>query len=183
MQNPVEGLKLRSCIIRPWTLEDAVAIQHHANNRNVWINLRDMFPHPYKLEHAHTFLGFVLKEDPRTTFAIATESEGIGCIGMRLGQDVHRKTAELGYWLGESYWGRGIMSEAVKHFTDWAFEAFDLQRIFAEPFAGNSASKRVLENAGFVCEGRMRASVFKDGKVLDSFIYARVRDESIKIGS
>jgi ribosomal-protein-alanine N-acetyltransferase len=86
----------------------------------------------------------------------------------------------MGYWLGEPFWGRGIMTEAVAGFTHWAFDAFDLQRIFAEPFAGNTASVRVLEKAGFVCEGRMRASVFKDGKVLDSFIYARVRDESIK---
>jgi ribosomal-protein-alanine N-acetyltransferase len=173
-------LKLQHCTIRPWTREDAAAIQRYADNRKIWINLRDIFPHPYTMENAHAFLGFVLKEDPRTTFAIASESEAIGCIGLRLGNDVHRKTAELGYWLGEPFWARGIMSEAVTAFTRWAFEALDLKRIFAEPFENNTASVRVLENAGFVCEGRMRANVFKDGKVLDSFIYARVRDESTK---
>lgn len=172
-----ETLKLRTSIIRLWALEDAVAIQRHANNRKIWMNLRDLFPHPYTLENAHAFLGFVLKEKPTTTFAIATESEAIGCIGLRLGDDVHRKTAEMGYWLGEPFWGRGIMSEAVREFTGWAFKAFDLQRIFAQPFADNTGSLRVLEKAGFVCEGRMRANVFKDGKVLDSFIYARVRDD------
>lgn len=169
------GLKLKSCVIRPWSSHDASAVQRHANNRKIWINLRDIFPHPYSLENAHAFLGFVQKEEPRITFAIATDSEAIGCIGLRPGEDVHRKTAELGYWLGEPFWGRGIMSEAVKGFTGWAFEALDLQRIFAEPFASNAASVRVLEKAGFVCEGRLRASVFKDGKILDSFIYARVR--------
>jgi RimJ/RimL family protein N-acetyltransferase len=168
-------LKLQSCAIRPWVEQDAVAIQRHANNRKIWINLRDIFPHPYSLQDARSFLGFVLKEEPATTFAIATASEAIGCIGLRLGNDVHRKTAELGYWLGEPFWGRGIMSEAVAAFTRWAFKAFDLQRIFAEPFEDNAASARVLEKAGFVCEGRLRANVLKDGKRLDSFLYALVR--------
>jgi len=173
-------IKLQSCTIRPFAAEDAVAIQRYANNRMIWINLRDIFPHPYTLQDAHAFLGFVSKEEPKTTFAIATETEAIGCIGLRLGNDVHHKTAELGYWLGEPFWGRGIMSEAVAEFTSWAFKAFDLQRIFAEPFAGNTASVRVLERAGFVCEGRMRANVIKDGKILDSFIYARARDDLAK---
>lgn len=179
MQNPAESteeLKLQFCNIRPWTLDDAAAIQRHANNRKIWSNLRDMFPHPYSLEDARTFLGFVVKENPQTTFAIANESEAIGCIGLRLGNDVHRKTAELGYWLGEPFWGRGIMTEAVTEFTRWAFEHFELQRISAELFEGNIASVRVLEKAGFVCEGRLRANVFKDEKVLDSLVYARVRD-------
>lgn len=171
------SLELKSCVIRPLSLQDAESIQRYANNRKVWLNLRDIFPHPYALEDAHAFLGFISKEDPKTTFAIAKDSETIGCIGLRLGNDVHRKTAELGYWLGEPYWGRGIMTEAVREFTHWAFETFDLQRTFAEPFAGNAASIRVLEKAGFVCEARMRASVFKDGKVLDSFLYARLRDK------
>lgn len=162
-------------------MQDAVAIQRYANNGKIWINLRDLFPHPYTLENARVFLDCVLKENPRTAaFAIATDSEAIGCIGLRLGTDVHRKAAELGYWLGEPFWGRGIMSEAVQEFTRWAFEVFDLQRIFAEPFDTNKASARVLEKAGFVCEGRMQANVFKDGKVLDSFIYARVRS-SLKV--
>jgi RimJ/RimL family protein N-acetyltransferase len=173
-------LKLQSCIIRPLVEQDAVAIQRHANNRKIWSNLRDIFPHPYTLENAHAFLGFVVKEDPPTTFAIATDSEAIGCIGLRLGNDVHRKTAELGYWLGEPFWGRGIMSEAVQEFTRWAFKAFDLQRIFAEPFESNAASARVLEKAGFVCEGRLRANVFKDGKVLDSFLYGLVRNAVVE---
>ena len=163
-------------IIRSWHESDAAAIQRYANNRKIWMNLRDLFPHPYTLENARAFLGHVLGETPATTFAVATPSEAIGCIGLRLGRDVQRKNAELGYWLGEPFWGQGIMSEAVARFTPWAFGMFELQRIYAEPFATNDASARVLAKAGFVCEGRLRASIFKDGQQLDSFLYARVRE-------
>ena len=169
-------LKLKSCVIRPWELSDAAAIQRYADNRKIWLNLRDKFPHPYTLEDAHAFLQFVTNEKPTNTFAIALPSEAIGCIGLQPGRDVHCKTAELGYWLGEPFWGRGIMSEAVTEFTQNAFGLFDLARIYAEPFANNSASARVLEKAGFVLEGCLRASIFKDGKRLDSLLYARVRE-------
>src|SRR6185369_3870373 len=168
-------LKLNSCVIRPWSSNDAVAVQRYANNRKIWINLRDLFPHPYTLDDAHSFLRYIMAEKPITTFALAMPAEAIGCIGLQIGNEVHRKTAEMGYWLGEPFWGRGIMTEAVQEFTRWAFEAFDLQRIFAQPFADNTGSVRVLEKAGFVCEGRLLANVLKDGKKLDSLMYARVR--------
>jgi RimJ/RimL family protein N-acetyltransferase len=169
-------LKLPSVLIRSWSLADAAALQRYANNRNIWINLRDIFPHPYTLENAHAFLNHVTQEEPETTFAIATPSEAIGCIGLRLGVDVHGKTAELGYWLAETFWGRGIMSEVVAKFVNHSFGVFDLQRIYAEPFETNRASIRVLEKVGFVYEGRMRANVFKDGKTLDSILYALTRE-------
>jgi ribosomal-protein-alanine N-acetyltransferase len=171
-------LKLTLSTIRPWALSDAVAVQRYANNRKIWLNLRDLFPHPYDLEDASRFLHYVTSDKPATTFAIALPTEAIGCIGLQIGRDVHCKTAELGYWLGEPFWGQGIMSEAVAEFARYAFEAFDLNRIYAQPFANNAASARVLEKAGFVCEGRLRANVFKDGQRLDSLLYARVRDAS-----
>jgi ribosomal-protein-alanine N-acetyltransferase len=171
-------LKLQSSLVRPWALADAVALQRYANNRKIWINLRDVFPHPYTLADAEAFLNYVTREKPQTSFAIATESEAIGCIGLRRGVDVHCKTAELGFWLGEPFWARGIMSEVVAEFSRHAFEMFDLQRIYAEPFGNNRASIRVLEKAGFASEGRMRASIFKDGKLLDSFLYARIRNSA-----
>src|SRR3954467_11774202 len=102
-------LNLKTCCIRPWRKEDAASLQRYADNRRIWLNLRDIFPHPYTMANAEFFLGLVLKEEPLATFAIATESEAVGCIGFRLGVDVHRKTAELGYWLGEPFWGRGMM--------------------------------------------------------------------------
>ena len=169
-------IELHSCAIRSWRHADAVALQHYANNRNIWLNLRDSFPHPYTLADANAFLTQVTRQKPETNFAIATSSEAIGGIGLRLGVDVHRKTAELGYWLGEDFWGRGIMSQVVVEFVRQAFETFDLQRIYAEPFGTNRASMRILEKAGFTCEGRLRANVIKDGVVLDSCLYARVRN-------
>jgi [ribosomal protein S5]-alanine N-acetyltransferase len=109
----------------------------------------------------------------------ATDSEAIGCIGSRLGADAHRRTAELGYWLGEPFWGRGIMTEALPAFTAWAFPQFDLVRIYAESFANNAASIRLLEKASFTCEGRLRAHVFKDSQILDALLYAKLRDDEL----
>lgn len=167
-------LQLRTCLIRPLVEGDAPSIARYANNRKVWQNLRDIFPHPYRLEDAVGFIRMVGEQKPVMNAAIVRDSEAIGCIGIRLGEDVHRKTAELGYWLAEPFWGQCIMSEAVHEFTRYAFEAFELVRVYAEPFAENAASARVLEKAGFTCEGRLRANVFKDGKVLDSLLFARV---------
>src|SRR6476646_4590399 len=106
--------------IRPFREEDAEAVQRYANNRKIWLNLRDLFPHPYSLETARGLMKVLAGQKPLTTFAIASESEAIGCIGLHFGEDVHRKTAELGYWLGEPFWGRGIMTVAVAEFTEWA---------------------------------------------------------------
>src|SRR5580765_5091396 len=172
------GLNLRSCSIRLWSEEDANAMQRYANNRKIWENLRDIFPHPYSLQDADAFLDFATQARS-TEFAIANETEAIGGIGLRLGDDVHRHTAEMGYWLGEPFWGRGIMTEAITAFTPWAFRWFELLRIFAQPFATNTASVRVLEKAGFVCEGQLKANVIKDGKLLDSLMYACVREPPV----
>jgi [ribosomal protein S5]-alanine N-acetyltransferase len=163
-------------MIRPWSRRDADSLATHANNRNVWINLRDGFPHPYTPEDARAFLAGVSRQKPVTFFAIATAREAIGGIGVSLGTDVHRRTAELGYWLAEPYWGRGIMTETVTAFTAFVFTRFDVVRIHAEPFATNRGSCRVLEKAGYMAEGRMRCNVLKDGKILDQWLYAMVKD-------
>jgi [ribosomal protein S5]-alanine N-acetyltransferase len=172
-ENATIPIQLKTCVIRPWTAHDATSLQRYANNRKIWQNLRNIFPHPYTLQDAETFLQLVAEERPLTTFAIANPSEAIGCIGLRLGCDVHRKTAELGYWLGEPFWNQGIMSEAVVAFSDWAFIALDLVRIHAQSFESNHASARLLQKAGFLREARLRANILKDGKVLDSFLFAR----------
>lgn len=162
--------------IRDWKEDDASGIVKYANNHKVSKNLRDGFPNPYGLSDAEDFLAKVKQQEPRTFFAIATEAEIIGAIGLARGVDVHRFTAEMGFWLAEPYWGKGIMTEAVKRFTKLAFERFDLERIFAEPYTTNPASARVLEKAGYVLEGTLRANVFKEGKVLDQYLYARIKD-------
>jgi ribosomal-protein-alanine N-acetyltransferase len=162
-------------MVRPWSSYDSSALVKYANNRKVWLNLRDAFPHPYTEASAVAFLEMVDRQNPTTFFAIATEAEAIGGIGVSLNQDVHRLTAEMGYWLGEPYWGKGFMTEAVARFTQYVFECFQLKRIYAEPYASNPSSCRVLEKAGFALEGRLRSSVIKDGQILDQFLYARIR--------
>ncbi len=162
-------------VVRDVRSEDASSIAVYADNPRVAANLRDIFPHPYHLENAERFLQSVAGQEPRTVFAITTESEAIGVIGLTLGEDVHRFTAELGYWLGEPFWGRGIMTGAVRAVVEHGFAELGLARIYAEPYAGNRASVRVLEKAGFALEGRLRANVFKNGRVRDQFMYAVVR--------
>jgi RimJ/RimL family protein N-acetyltransferase len=133
--------------------------------------LRDAFPYPYSLEDAKVF---VMGADSVTFFAIATKLEAIGSIELMLGKDVHRFTAEMGYWLAEPYWEKGIMTDAVQFVTTWAFRELGLHRISAEPYATNTASHRVLEKAGFIREGVLHASAFKDGKILDQFLYSKI---------
>ena len=166
-------LVLHRCTIRDWHLDDAASLAKHANNRRVWLGLRDLFPHPYTIDHAFEFLPRATAAKPRTDLCIDIGGSAVGGIGIRLGQDVHRHVAELGYWLGATFWGR-VMTEAVGAFTQYCFETFTLQRIFAEPFANNPASARVLEKAGFVLEGHLRKNVVKDREVLDSLLYAKV---------
>ena len=168
-------LVLKECTIRSWRLDDAESIARHANNRKVWLALRDAFPHPYTIQDAHEFLQQAISAQPPTLFCIEINGAAAGGIGIRLGQDVHRHTAEFGYWLAEEFWGRGIMTEAVGAFTDFCFDNFSLRRIYAEPFANNPASARVLEKAGFIFEGRLKNNVVKDGNLLDSMLYARTK--------
>jgi ribosomal-protein-alanine N-acetyltransferase len=162
-------------MIRRWEKSDVEALAKYANNRNIWLNLRDGFPHPYTRENAQSFLQSVSRQDPVRFYAIATQEEAIGAIGITPNQDVHRLTAEMGYWLAEPYWGKGIMTETVTKFTDYVFEHFGLVRIYAEPYAYNASSCRVLEKAGFVLEGRMRCSAIKDGQMTDQFLYAKIK--------
>jgi RimJ/RimL family protein N-acetyltransferase len=173
-------IELGAYEIRDWTKRDMRALVRYANNPRIARWLRDRFPCPYTLSDAEAFLAAVAQQAVRTTFAIATPGEAIGGIGLEFASDVHRFTAELGYWLGEPFWGRGIMTQAVRHVTAWAFETFELHRIYATAFAGNRASMRVLEKAGFQCEGCLRASVFKHGRILDQALYACLRDGIIR---
>jgi len=161
-------------MIRSWHEVDAEPLQRYADNRNIWLNLRDLFPHPYTLEDAQWWVGFAPGEDPERSFAIATASEPIGGIGLVLGDDISRHTAELGYWLAEPYWGQGITTHAVRVFTDYAFKQFSLNRVFATPFAGNAASERVLEKSGYTREAVLRDAVIKDGVIRDQVMYAKV---------
>ncbi len=161
--------------IRSYRPDDAEALVRYANNRNVSRHLRDRFPHPYTPRAADGWLRHVAAQDPETSFAIATAEELIGGIGLELGDDVYRRSAEIGFWLGEPYWGRGIATAVVSAFTAWALEQFDLLRIWGCVFEDNPASARVLEKAGYTLEGRMRSAVVKEGRTQDELIYGFIR--------
>lgn len=165
-------LTLTSCIVRPWANTDAESLHRHANNRNVSIHLRDRFPFPYELQHATTFLGWIATQPAATVWAIEVDGEAAGGIGIELHTDVERVSAEIGYWLGERHWRRGIATEALRAVTAEAFKRFEITRLYALPFADHAASVRVLEKAGYVKEGHLRQSAIKDGKVRDQFLYA-----------
>ena len=169
-------LELGICTIRSWRPGDETSLVHHANNRAVWRNMRDRFPHPYALEDALRWIELNNTVFPETNFAICVEDLAVGGIGIVRGEDVHRHSAEIGYWLGQDFWGRGIAPVAVRALTEWAFSSFDLVRIHAGVFAWNPASMRVLEKAGYTLEGRLRRSVFKDGEFIDQYLYATVRE-------
>ena len=169
-------LKLKSCSVRSWDWDDRDAIVRHANNRNVWINLRDRFPHPYTVIDARRWLDMVVGQKPETNFAIDVEGEAAGGIGFTIQYDVARRSAEIGYWLGEEFWGRGIATEALIAVTDHAFSHYDVCRLFAHVFDWNRASARVLEKAGYEFEGRLKKSVTKDGRTIDQLMYAIVRE-------
>ncbi|MCI0651039.1 MAG: GNAT family N-acetyltransferase [Planctomycetes bacterium] len=170
---------LQKCEVRSFCASDAESLARHANDRRIWIHLRDRFPHPYTHADAKEYIEDTLSDDPQTSFAIVVDGSAAGSIGLRLQGDVERVGAEVGYWLGASYWGRGICTEALRAVTDYALREHDLARLFALPFASNLASHRVLEKAGYVLEGRLRRSAIKDGRIIDQLLYAFVPDSLV----
>jgi [ribosomal protein S5]-alanine N-acetyltransferase len=169
-------LKLKSCDVRSWAMADVDALVRYANNRKIWLNLRDAFPHPYTRHDAREYIRGARERVPETTFAIAVDGEAAGSIGFILHPDVERVSAEIGYWLAEPFWGRGITTEALIAVTRQAIAAHGLTRIFAVPFAWNVPSCRVLEKAGYVLEARLRCSAIKDGQLTDQLQYAFIAD-------
>ena len=164
------------CTLRRWTMSDADALARHADNLEIAKQLRDRFPHPYRREDARAFVKVATAVDPPRNFAIVVGGEACGGLGYEPGSDVERFSAEVGYWLGQDCWGRGIGTEALRLFTSYAFEELGLLRIFALPFADNAASIRILEKAGYTREGTLRSSSVKYGQARDQAIYAIVND-------
>ncbi|HEX2491606.1 MAG TPA: GNAT family N-acetyltransferase [Blastocatellia bacterium] len=169
-------IELKTCVIRPWRPGDEESLVAHANNHKVWRNLRDRFPHPYTTDDAREWIRHMGEESPQTNFAIVVDGEAAGGIGLVLNGDIYRCSAEIGYWLGEAFWGRGVMTEAVRALTQWAFDNFNLSRIYAGVLEWNPASIRVLEKAGYQFEGRLRKAVVKQDLVMDELVYAVVND-------
>jgi RimJ/RimL family protein N-acetyltransferase len=165
---------LPTCRVRSWRASDVDSLAAHANNRRIWLNLRDAFPHPYEKRHAREFIRGVRRRDPTTNFAIVVDDQAVGGIGFLIRPDVERVSAEVGYWLGEPFWGRGIVTDALVAVTEHAVRAHGLRRLFAVPFAWNIASCRVLEKAGYVLEARLRSSAIKNGEIVDQLQYAYI---------
>jgi RimJ/RimL family protein N-acetyltransferase len=169
-------LKLTRCTLRPWRVGDETSLVRNANNRRVWRNLARL-PHPYTASDADEWITRASAQSPVTDFAIAVRDEAVGGIGVEIGRDVFSRSAEIGYWLGEAHWGRGVATEALRAMTEYAFATFDLCRLQAGVFEWNPASMRVLEKAGYTLEARHRRNVTKDGETIDRLVYALVRPE------
>lgn len=163
--------------LKNWSLEHIDEMVKNANNRNVSKNLRNIFPYPYTSLDAKNFIQFCQKYDKSKclNLAITEDEKAIGGIGITIGNDIYSKSAEIGYWLGEEFWGKGIMTKAIKDMIDIAYSRYGINRIYAVVFLHNVASCRVLEKCGFIFEGTQKKSIYKDGYLYDSQIYALVR--------
>ncbi|HEX4209623.1 MAG TPA: GNAT family protein [Candidatus Binataceae bacterium] len=162
--------------LRRWRKEDCKPLAELANNRKIWLNLRDRLPFPYTTADAEDWIAHCASEEgPSTQFAIEADGQLTGGIGFEALSDVNRLGAEIGYWIGEPFWGRGIATAALIEASQRAFADFPFERLQAMVFAWNAASMRVLEKAGYQLEGRLRRSVIKDSRIIDSLIYARLR--------
>ena len=170
-----EELDCGLCRLRPLRRLDPPALARYADNPNVARYLRDRFPQPYAPDDAVRFFEYAGATQEECIACIEVQGEAAGAIGLQFRTDVERCSAELGYWLGEPLWGRGIMTEAIRHFTAWAMPRFALTRVYAEVFAGNPASERVLERAGFARIGVLRKAAIKHGRHHDYVLYDLVR--------
>jgi RimJ/RimL family protein N-acetyltransferase len=169
-------LRLAQAVLRPWSLADAASLVEQANNLKVARNMRDTFPHPYRPADAEEWLQ--RGHTNGVHLAVEVAGKAVGGIGLMPKSDVVRRSAEIGYWLGEAYWGRGIATDAVRAVTAYAFDGLDLIRLYARVFAWNPASARVLEKAGYQLEGRLRNAVTKAGETTDALLYAIIKDET-----
>ncbi|MBI3519973.1 MAG: GNAT family N-acetyltransferase [Bacteroidetes bacterium] len=159
-------------VLRPWHLDDVTELVAMANNYNIAKYMADVFPHPYTLENGKTFIGFANSAPNSKIFAITMDDIIVGSIGLHLQTDILRKNAEIGYWLGEQYWGKGISTEAIRQIVHYGFKNLDIVRIFARIYGTNIASQKVIEKAGFKLEGKYEKTLFKNNQFLDELIYA-----------
>lgn len=164
-------------ILRPWSTSDLSSLVKYANNWQIAKNMTDKFPHPYTEADGLSFIDFATADSPIHLFAIDVDGEAVGGIGIHPQTDIHRKNAELGYWLAEPFWGQGIVRAAIKRAVDFAFETYEIDRVFARPFGTNIASQKVLEVNGFVLEARFDRTLYKNGEYVDELIYAIRRQD------
>ncbi|MCJ7836538.1 GNAT family N-acetyltransferase [Cuneatibacter sp. NSJ-177] len=166
-----------NCTIRKWKLEDAETLSLLLNNENIMNNLRDGLPYPYTKKDAEEYIQAMLNADPDKTyaFAILCENQVAGSIGVFRQENIHNRTAEMGYYIGEPYWGKGLGTCAVSQICHTIFTKTNIIRIYAEPFAYNTASCRILEKNGFQFEGTLRQNAVKNGQILDMKMYSLIK--------
>jgi RimJ/RimL family protein N-acetyltransferase len=165
-------------VLRPWSVRDAAELASMADNKNIADNLRDGFPWPYSIQDARAWLNIIIPEnEPPRFFAVTLEGQLVGSIGLVTKSDIYRKNMEIGYFLSEKHWRKGIAVKAIKAATSYAFKDFDIVRVYAEPFADNTASCRALEKAGFHHEATLRRNVIKNEIIKDSCIYSVLKEE------
>ena len=170
---------MMNCKIRKRKLSDAKDLASVISNKKIQDNLRDGLPYPYTEQDATDYISAMLSEDENKTlaFAITIDNKAIGSIGAFRQKNIHRHTAEIGYYIAEEYWGKGLMTEAVKQICSYIFDKSNIVRIYAEPFSYNKASCRVLEKAGFLYEGTLRSNAIKNGKTIDMLMYSRLKTD------
>lgn len=161
-------------LIRNFTENDLPKLVEYADNKHVSQNLRDAFPSPYTLKDAREFYEIIKDENPKMTFAIEFDGEYVGNIGLVIGKDVYRNSAELGFFIGEPFWNKGIVTKAVSLITDYGFNSLGIVRIFSSVFEFNHASQRVLEKCGFEKEAVLKKSITKNGIIYDEIRYAKI---------
>ncbi|MBI3238200.1 MAG: GNAT family N-acetyltransferase [Flavobacteriia bacterium] len=158
--------------LRPWSDNDLESLVKYANNWNIARFMTDGFPFPYTEENGKAFIAMATAAKPTNVFAIDVNGEAIGGIGIHPQTDIYRNNAELGYWLAEPFWGNKIITKAITEMVTYAFETFEIDRVFAKPFGSNTASQRVLEKAGFTLEGRFEKTIIKNGELEDELVFA-----------
>lgn len=158
--------------LRPWAMTDLDSLVESANNNNIAKFMMNKFPHPYTKEAGENFIGFAMQGNPTNIFAIEVDGKAVGGIGIHPASDVESYNAEMGYWLAEAYWGKGIITAAIQEMVAYGFQNFEINRIFARPFGTNLASQKVLQKAGFELEAVLKNTFFKNGEFQDEMIYA-----------
>lgn len=168
---------LTHCLLRSWREGDEASLSRYASNRRIWDNVRDFFPHPYTLRDAQNWVRTNKSSQQPTNFAIDVDGVAVGNIGFSVKDDIYRYNAEIGYWLGEPFWGQGILTEALPVVTEYAFRYFQLNRLYACVLDTNEASKHVLQSAGYRHEGTHRQAAVKNSTYFDEHIFAVLRDD------
>ena len=163
--------------LRPWREGDEDSLVRHASNRHIWNNVRDFFPYPYTPRDAHSWVRSNKSYQQPNNFAVEIDGQAVGNIGFTVKDDIYRYNAEIGYWLSESYWGRGVMTEALPVITRYIFQYFQVNRIFACVLEGNAGSMKVLEAAGYQHEAVHRKAAVKNNQYLDEHIFSMLRSE------